>query len=213
MTLKLTWATLLQSFSAEEYADWCAFSNLQTAFCPSIPCRVFSIQERFKHFYIFFMFFTKAYRWSAAYILLTLHPGKNLQIADLLLTCELVHGALAVSNAAPWSGHIAAGAPWWSCGQRGRHTACRRQALCEPHRCCSACLCHTPQWSPQMVQKGRSGETCAKQKQYKSYTVFFFLFNPLFSLFPTMYWFIFLQHSLWLSGKEWQHQHKQSYLK
>lgn len=144
---------------------------------------------KLKHFYTLFMFCTKACRWSTVYILLTLHPVKNLPMVYLSLTCELVHGALAVSSAVPWSGHIAASAPWWSCGRRGHRTACRRQALCEPHQCWSACLCRIPQWSPPMVQKGRSGETCAEQ------IILQFFFNPLFSLFSTICWFIFLQDS------------------
>lgn len=136
---------------------------------------------KLKHFYTLFMFCTKACRWSTIYILLTLHPVKNLPMADLSLTCELVHGALAVSSAVPWSGHIAASAPWWSCGRRGHHTACRRQALCEPHQCWSACLCRIPQWSPPMVQKGRSGETCAEKIILQFFLTHFFLCFPQFN--------------------------------
>lgn len=144
----------------------CAFSNLQTAFCCTSVFHLKKLKKQFKNFYtlqLFFSFCTKAYRSSAVYILLTLHPVKNIPRVHLSLTCELVHGALAVSSAVPWSGHIAVGVLSRSCGRRGHRTACRRQALCEPHRCWSACLCHTPQWSPQMVQKGRSAETCTQQ--------------------------------------------------
>lgn len=78
---------------------------------------------------------------------------------DRTLTCGFVRSVPCVTTAVPWSGRTAAGAPWRSCGRRGRRTACTPPALCGRHRCSSACLCRTPQWRPKMGRIGQSGET------------------------------------------------------
>lgn len=75
------------------------------------------------------------------------------------LTSGLAHEVLCETSEGPWSGHTAAGAPWWSYGQKEHHIAYRPLVLCELCQCLSACPCHTPQWCLTMGQKGQSEET------------------------------------------------------
>lgn len=89
------------------------------------------------------------------------HSGVNAlkMLSALLLTFGLARAVPCVTIAGLSAVRTAAGAPWWSCGQRGHRTACRRPALCERHRCWLACLGRTLLLCRMMGRKGRSGGT------------------------------------------------------